>query len=531
MRSFLPAFILFLCCSQYSFAQQGIYIPADGKVCVSGTLPVTFYLNTRNDGALGSYPGTTLYFFGQQWTNGNGSTLPDESNTGRAGSGGVFRFSGNNPLYGAIGRQTLFGGYNAASASGASFPNLTVDNPDGLLLGDLNDTKVRNTLHFQTGNLYLNGWNLVVGDNAPGNITGYSDKRFVVTGSDVAGGSLYRENITGQSGNVVFPIGTSAESYSPVAIRNNGNADMFRARVFDNVYRNAISGSAMLDTFIYKTWNIGRNSNGTGNVALTFQHMNVEESREYIDNRKNSFLNRYINPYWSEQLAQDATIKPGDLSTEAMQQAATMHTQQFLAGMNMNEYYSKATRHEVSGPRIKWLRFEATRLTPIQVGLIWTTWYEMNNDHFEVERRLENENTFRQVGFVASKAINGNSLRMLEYNAFDDNNYYSWSYYRIKAVLRNGDIEYSEIRAVPPLQKVDIFPNPNYGHFKIRISGVKGAMVAKITNTWGQALREYEINGERDIEVTGLPAAMYFITITYKETGAIFHQAKIIVLK
>lgn len=525
MRSIIPVILLLLCCFQQGFGQQGIYIPVEGKVCATGALPVTFYLNMRNDGTLGSKPGATLYFLGKQWTNGNGSTLPGES-----GTGGIFRFSGNNPLYGNTGRQLLFGGYNAASASGSTFPSLMIDNPDGLELGDLNDLKIRNTLYFQNGHLYLNGWNVVVGDNAPGQITGYSDRRFVVTGNNVAGGFLYREQIGSQSGSVVFPIGTAAGSYSPVAIRNNGDADVFRARVFDNVYSNAITGAMMRDTFINKTWNIGRNNVSNGATSITFQHTDAEETAGYRNNRQHSILNRYADPYWVEQSSTEVTT--GNLSTTPMQQSATMHTQQFEAGMRINEYFSKAATGNVTpGPKIRWTRFEASRLSAVQVGLLWTTWFEVNNEYFEIERRLETENTFTKVGMVPSKALNGNSLRLLDYNALDDNSFQGWSYYRLKAVLRNGDVEYSEIRPVPPLRQVEIFPNPNYGRFKVRISGVRTAMRMQITNVWGQVLRQYDIDGEVNIQVMDLPAATYFLVIRYKDSQVLMHTEKIIVLK
>ncbi|WP_168208758.1 T9SS type A sorting domain-containing protein [Chitinophaga sp. XS-30] len=524
MRSFIPVFLLLLCCASDSFAQQGIYIPAEGKVCATGALPVTFYLNTRNDGSFGSKPGATIYFLGQQWTNGNGASLSDEG-----GTGGIFRFSGNNPLYGSAGRQLLFGGYNAASGSGSSFPSLTVDNPDGIELGDLNDLKVRNTLHFQNGHIFLNGWNLVVGDHAPGQITGYSDRRFVVTGGGIAGGFLYREQLGSPSGNVVFPVGTAPGSYSPVAIHNSGAADVFRARVFDNVYNHAITGAAMQDTFIHKTWNIGRNHVGNGHTRISFQHTDAEEMPSYRDNRQSSFLNRYDDPYW---VAQSGTVAAeGDLTTYPLQQPATMHTQQLEAGMRINEYFSKSTRIATPGPQIKWVRFDANRLSPSQVGLLWTTWYEVNNDRFEVERRLETENTFTTVGVVPTRAINGNSLRLLDYNTVDHNNFQGWSYYRIKAVLRNGNVEYSDIRPVPPMKQVEIFPNPNYGHFKVRISGVRTAMRMQITNAWGQILRQYDIDQEGDISVTGLPAATYFLVIMHKGTQVVMHTAKIVVLK
>lgn len=511
MKSFLPILFFICCCLQSSLAQQGIYIPAGGKVAISGTLPVTFWQNTRNDGSLGSTPGSNLYFLGKQWTNGNGAVLTDESAGGFTGTGGMFRFAAN------TGRQTLYGGYNIATSSGSSFPNLMVDNAAGVELGDLQDASIRNNLDLKNGHVFLNGWNL-----SAGNITGYSDKRFVVTGTAIAGGYLY---LRGDA--LTFPIGTDEANYAPASLQNQGVTETFRARVFDNVYQYAVSGSTMPDTFIYKTWNIGRVSGiGSTPLSLSFQHMNAAESANYTANRDNSFVNQFSNNAWGQQITTTAT---GDLSAVTMQQAATKHSVQVSAGAN--EYFSKATRKDLEGIKIKFLRFEAERLTTTTVGLLWTTWYEANNLRFDIERRLENETTFRKVGEMASKAIISNELRVLDYNTIDLNSFRGWSYYRLKAVLRDGSIVYSEIRPVPPQRDVQVFPNPNHGKFKVRVNGYLTSMGIQITNTWGQILQQYSVEQELSIDATWLPAATYYLVIFHKQTGVIIHKSKVVILK
>lgn len=511
MKFLLPVIFFICCCLQSSLAQQGIYIPAGGKVAISGTLPVTFWQNTLNDGTLGSTPGSNLYFLGKQWTNGNGAVLTDESAGGFTGTGGMFRFAS------ATGRQVLYGGFNMATNTGGSFPNLMVDNAAGVELGDLQDAGIRNTLDLKNGHVFLNGWNL-----SAGKIIGYNDQRFVVTGTTIAGGYLYL-----RGDELTFPIGTDENNYAPASLKNQGGVETFRARVFDNVYQHAVSGTAMPDTFIYKTWNIGRmGGRGSAPLSLSFQHMNAVESAVYIANRDNSFVNYFANNAWEEQIT---TIAAGDLSSTGMQQAATKHSVQLDAGAN--EFFSKATRKDLEGIKLKFLRFEADRLNPSSVGLLWTTWYEVNNLRFEIERRLENETTFIKVGEVASKGISGNELRMIDYNTIDPNPFRGWSYYRLKAVLRDGSIVYSEIRPVPPQRDVQVFPNPNYGKFKVRVNGYLTNVAMQITNTWGQVLRQYNVDQIADIDVTGLPAATYYLVIFHKETGVIIHKSKIIVLK
>lgn len=506
MKFFVPVLFFLCCCCRHSAAQQGIYIPPGGKVSLTGTVPVTFYFNTQNDGALSSNAGATLYFLGRQWTNGSGGTLPD------AGAGGVFRFAG------ISGRQVIYSGYNLAGRSGATFPNLMIDNAAGVELGDLHDLRVRNDLHFRNGHLFLNGWNLYA--NA---ITGFNAQRFIVTGTAAAGGFLYRDI---NAATVLFPVGTAPGNYAPVSVLNAGTTETFHARVFDGVYQSAISGAALPDTFIQQTWNIGSNGTGSMAVSYAFQHMNAAESTPYAANRLNSFVVRYQGNGWQRQAVQNLLVAEGP------ETASTLHTQSFPAGVAQNEYFAKGTQQAVEGYEVLFIRFAADRLSPSSVGLLWTTWYEANNSHFEIERRLESETTFSTVGTMPSQGINGNSPRMLEYSTIDPNGYNGWSYYRIKVILRNGAISYTVIRAVPPLKRIDIFPNPNYGQFKVRIYGLQADVKMQITNTWGQVVREYDIEqGSAEAAVHNLAAATYYVSLYYKTTGVLVETRRIIVLK
>ncbi|UYQ91936.1 T9SS type A sorting domain-containing protein [Chitinophaga horti] len=525
MKRILPVIFILLSWMRAS-AQQGIYIPADGKVALTGILPVSFYQDTRNDGLLGSNSGATLYFFGRQWTNGTSANLSNGT-----GAGGVFRFAGNNPVNTSIGRQLLYGGYNTASASGASFPNLTVDNSSGIELGDLNDTKIRTNLHFNSGNIYLSGWNLVVGDGNPGSITGYNENAFVVTGSGIAGGYLVREKLGNTSGKIVFPIGTDATSYNPVAVEYTGTLDDFRARVFDNVYSLATSGPAMLDTFIYKTWNIGRLNGGGSGANLTFQHMNAVELPEYAANRDNSVINRFSGGRWEEMPFQQLTVADGDLSANGASASATMHTQTPVSTLGNNEYFSKSTHKSVPGRQVMFLRFMAQRISDGLVETFWTTSFERNVSHFVLERKLEHEAGYTAITQVASGAVNGNSRVFINYYYLDPNPFDGWSYYRVRAVLRNGNSEFSEIRAVPPNKKVEIFPNPNYGQFKIKILGYRAPMVLHITNVWGQVVREYRVRSEAVLDITNIAAATYFVVLYDEASHKVVYRGKVLVLK
>ncbi len=396
--------IYFLLSLTGAFAQQGTYIPPGGQAWLFGDVPAALYGNMQLDGTLGSNLNAQLYFMGKKWTNNSTAALPDESADGKTGTGGLFRFSSANILYGNTGQQSVYGGYSAASGAGVSFPNLEVSNSAGLLLEDLSDLKVRNTLNFASGHIFLNGWNLVVGQNNPGNITGYSDQRFVVNGAGVAGGFLYREGLSATTGRIVFPVGTTTGSYAPAAVDYKGAPDIFHVRVFDDIYAAAISGPQMQDTFINKTWNIGHILPGSAPTDVILQHMNASmELPVYAANRDSSYITSFDNGAWDRLQALPFKPQSGALTTQSMGSSATMHLRRFTEGISYNGYFSKTVLFAKLEPPAQFIEFNAWRATVQFVQLKWSTSREVNNSVFEIQRRLENETDFTTVARVPTR--------------------------------------------------------------------------------------------------------------------------------
>lgn len=504
----------------FTSAQQGVYIPAGATVWLAGNTNVGIFADMTNNGILGSNPNTTFYFLSKLWTNGNGATLPDESADGTSGTGGTFIFSG-------AGQQRVFGAYSFIAGTGTSFPNLQLNNPAGLLLEDFSDLKIRNNLHFASGRIYLNGWNLQVGDKTPGTITGYSDYRYVVTGKGIAGGLLYRAAITNADGKVVFPVGTDDYNYSPAAVLITGAKDMIGARVYDSVFTVAAGGRAYPDSFVNKSWNIRRADNSGGEVDVILQHMDVSELPAYAISRDSSFITRFVGGVWDAVPVITTRPLPGTLTTTTMTQPATMHLRHF-DGLGASEYFTKTALIGSAKP-VMFLSFEAYRIAPVLVQLDWTTSREIYNATFEVERRYERQEAFVKIGVLPTKAVNGNSSVPLSYTFPDVNDYDDWTYYRIKAIGRNGKVTYSEIRAVPPFVQIKVFPNPNNGNFKVTIRGIRGDMLIQLHDTWSQVMRRYEVRRDAEVNISDLPSGVYFLVIYHKETMKVAYTCKVVV--
>jgi hypothetical protein len=161
--------------------------------------------------------------------------------------------------------------------------------------------------------------------------------------------------------------------------------------------------------------------------------------------------------------------------------------------------------------------FEAHRQNNWLAVLNWTTVSEENNSGFGIERRFENEPSFKPVGFVSSLAPGGNSSNVLSYHFTDSNDYSGNSYYRLKQIDLDNKFVYSYIRMVTGNGQtgitVKIYPNPSQAQFSILIENTTKTYQAFITDVLGRMIKTFTITGNVNIPVTGLNAGSYVISI------------------
>ncbi len=112
---------------------------------------------------------------------------------------------------------------------------------------------------------------------------------------------------------------------------------------------------------------------------------------------------------------------------------------------------------------LEWLSFDARYLDK-HVDLNWITGVELNNDHFEIERKYESEAAFKKIGALpASVETNAAShaYNHLDYDLTKSGTYY----YRLKQVDKNGHSSYSRVVSIKVDDlnndvQVHIYPNP-----------------------------------------------------------------------
>lgn len=111
---------------------------------------------------------------------------------------------------------------------------------------------------------------------------------------------------------------------------------------------------------------------------------------------------------------------------------------------------------------LEWLSFEG-RYNGAFTELDWSTGVELNNSHFEIERRYESEKEFMVIGREDASSQSELSLHNYTYDDYNVSQAGIY-YYRIKQVDLDGSSNYSKVISVRLTQnnvfEVFIYPNP-----------------------------------------------------------------------
>jgi hypothetical protein len=509
-----------------SLAQSGFYIPNQGKVFFNGDT-ATIFSNVFNGGILGVGKSAVVNFKGRLWENDPQSLLTDESNggVGVTGLGGMIRFLATDTT-----RQFIYGAYNAASRLGPGFPNLQIQNTNGVrLMGST--AKVRNELRLTNGLLYLDNNVLVVGNNSPGLITGYDTSRFIVTGNAPGTGLLVRENIRAVDDIVVFPLGSHAHQYTPAAIRNRSpNGDDFYVTVFDSVKSLAINGANLAAESVNKTWEIGKRLQpNSGEVEILLQHLTAQEGIVFNAGRQLSYISQYMNGIW-DTAAPLITPLPGSLTTGNLLLNSGMNQRTLNNNMPNAAYYTKFVGKGDRGINKTQVWLSGIRIDQHKVHVYWTTKPEINNNYFVVQRRFSNETNFINIDTVVSLAPNGTSLDFLNYSLNDPNSYTGITYYRLMLVDFSGRQTFSNIVPVgrEPDNQLLLWPNPSTGKFFVGIGIASSIKTIVVWDVVGRILKE-ELVKERNIIEMYLPIPGTYIIGFISPGGRIVASKKLLV--
>ncbi len=153
--------------------------------------------------------------------------------------------------------------------------------------------------------------------------------------------------------------------------------------------------------------------------------------------------------------------------------------------------------------------------------LHWTTATEQNNTGFEMQRSSDGNN-FSKIGFINTKAINGNSTAKLNYNFIDVDYNALTNYYRLKQIDKDGKFFYSNIvvlkdnNALAP-GSITIYPNPVKNMLNVKIaSSANDKIMLLITDINGKTIINNATNTGRgesiiQVNISHLSAGTYFL--------------------
>ncbi|HEY1113079.1 MAG TPA: T9SS type A sorting domain-containing protein [Chitinophagaceae bacterium] len=169
---------------------------------------------------------------------------------------------------------------------------------------------------------------------------------------------------------------------------------------------------------------------------------------------------------------------------------------------------------------VKFKAFNANRRNA-DVLLSWETASEDNNRGFYVQRN--NGSGWSDLGFVASKALEGTSTGDLSYNYTDLNNTSKGvTQYRIRQVDIDGKAKLSEIRQVRGLAqagKVTVYPNPSAtGKVNVVFDDSKAIWNVSVADMNGRILKQFK-GVTSSVLVDNLLPGMYMIRIVDTQTG------------
>lgn len=167
--------------------------------------------------------------------------------------------------------------------------------------------------------------------------------------------------------------------------------------------------------------------------------------------------------------------------------------------------------------------FTAKPTTDNKVSLGWVTSTEQVNKGFRIERQAGIDNgKYEQIGFVGSKAKDGNSQNTLYYNFIDAApKAGTASLYRLVQEDLDGKLTYSEVRVVKLNgQSVSmVFPNPSNGAVNISRTADGKKMNIQVIDQSGRIVSQVSNITDANYRMNLPQSGIYSIKMMYPETG------------
>ncbi|GEO02730.1 hypothetical protein AAE02nite_03940 [Adhaeribacter aerolatus] len=363
----------------------------------------------------------------------------------------------------------VYGGNVKQYISEADYYNLEVaGSADKYLFGS---SSAIASLNLNSAHIYLNEFDLVVGDgnSTSGSIT--RNQGFVVT---TGTGSLQR--FVPNGGTALFPVGSTVNnsfnnlpSYTPANVVQNGTSDLLSVRVLDGYYENynpstyLPDGDKVTQNVVGRSWIVEEAIDGGSNISLGLQWTQAAQTPFFIPEQ--SLLNYFTAADWLDVTNSVYSNTNGPQITGSVSALGV-----FGVGNGGRNNPLPVELVSFKGRRVKG-----------EVELVWQTAMEKDNDYFTLEQSADGKN-FSEVARVKGA---GNSNQLKHYSYLHRNAPAKVTYYRLKQTDLDGAFTYSNIVVVSGTSNTGVlaaYPNPSTGQYTIQgIANVTEALVVDAT--------------------------------------------------
>lgn len=301
------------------------------------------------------------------------------------------------------------------------------------------------------------------------------------------------------SSSVLFPIGTSSSSYSPLTLTNSGTVDNFTVSL-KNTLSNPVANSTII---VNKQWTLTPDNTLGSDISATFGWMTIDQAASFAPTSA-LMVSRYDGSTW---VGSNTTLGSG---------SGTLADPYTVTTSGLTTFGNFIVSNSTSLP-LTLLSFNAS-LVDKKAKLYWQTSNEFNLKHFEVERS-DDAITFIPIGTIISRNLTGpNSYDFTDANALG-----SITYYRLKSVNTDGSFSYSKTISVSSksANKLSIYPNPSLSIVNVTHENASSDAAIEVYSIGGKKIIIYkplEGTNQTRIDVSSLPAGSYIIKFTNQAT-------------
>ena len=155
--------------------------------------------------------------------------------------------------------------------------------------------------------------------------------------------------------------------------------------------------------------------------------------------------------------------------------------------------------------------------------LTWTTSSESNNKGFEVQRSIGNTNDFKTIGFVGTRAKDGNSQTEINYS-FEDTDVKPGQthFYRLNQIDFDGKSAFSPVKSIKPgsiESNLNVYPNPSQGSFTVNTGSTSGKLNIFVMDNTGRVVNQYMNVSTTNTKISNLKKGFYTLKIVNTESG------------